>query len=208
MPRLDTHFETHSLPLLDDQIIGGDNPDLGEDLTSRAEHETKPGRKIKNEVMRLAQMYRKRTMTQSYTDGAYGLIFGTRYYDGSDLEEVYELDTSYTNDQKNGISDTVSVSINTKNGDKIRIIVDKADNIVVFAHDHDFVKSFDQPDEWSPVFGDDAQSIIDDFSHRSMIAASIHSDRSEEDKDQADEDALRMIRERRPDLIAKRSPIE
>ncbi len=162
------------------------------------------GAKIKAEIEGLWRIYSGRRAGATYQWAGETIeerMLATRYPDMIGIEETYCLEDRYSPDLKHGWAQRASVLITTGNG-QWRIVVDEADRYEVMHRDS-------KAQSWTHVEDkDEVKSCVEDFQHRSLIAAETHKGRSHEEKSAADMNALAQLMMLAPHLARKATTTE
>lgn len=154
------------------------------------------GARIKAEIELLWKIYEKRRAgaTFYFSDNIVeDRLLATRYYDERAIEETYRLVDTYSKDFKQYLQQRAEVTIYYGEGLAYKICSDESDSVTVAKLSGDTSEL---------LSGKLANDIVEEFFHRSLIAASTHENRSTDEKAVADAQALVLMREQHPNLFA------
>ena len=170
------------------------DPELGNKISQEFEAlwDVYEGRRIGNTMQ-----YGKTTIEDS--------VIATRYFDeveqGHAVEETYWRTDLYGPNQHNGKTEMLFINITSPGASEFQISVGEDHNVKVLSRN-------EESGEWSQANADDAERVVSEFFHRTLIAADIHSQRTPEEKTAADEDARQLVLNKYPILGNKKTSEE
>lgn len=182
--------------------------DEGVNLTPETLTEKQIGEKIREEFTALWNIYEGRRNGNSMRYGRTTVeddVIATRYLDNEAdqhaIEEVYWRTTLYGPNQRDGKTEMYFINISSPGEDEYQICVTENQHVKVLNRHTD-------SHEWHTASDEAAEKTLEEFFHRTLIAATTHENRTPEEKLAADEDAKRLLLERYPILGEKKTSVE